>query len=93
MRSSLTVARAGTGQLASCPRCGRSLSRPQQSQANTGLALAIAAVVPSVLAMFEPLFVVNVFGNERYYTVFTGVVSLWTSTLRPLGLMVLLSPA
>ena len=77
------------GQLALCSRCESPLIRPHPNPVNSGLALVVAAIALSVPALVMPLFIVNVYGRERYNAVFTGVASLWTTTLWPLALMVL----
>jgi paraquat-inducible protein A len=56
---------------------------------NSGFALVVAAIALGVPALLEPLFIVNVYGRQRYNAVLTGVASLWTGTLWPLALMVL----
>ena len=77
------------GQLALCSRCESPLLRPHPNPVNSGLALIVAAIALSGPALLMPLFVVTVFGRQRYNAVFTGVASLWTATLWPLALMVL----
>jgi paraquat-inducible protein A len=75
--------------MASCLRCKAPLARYHGKSFNTGLALIISVVTLSIPAFTEPLFVVNLYGQERYNTVFSGITSLFTDTLWPLALMVL----
>ncbi|QIZ76553.1 paraquat-inducible protein A [Ferrimonas lipolytica] len=79
------------GVRALCPRCGSSVYHQPHCDANTLLALTIAALVLFFPANLLPILEIDIVGNVRSTTVFSGAIAVIEKGFALVGLAVLVT--
>ncbi|TVT62315.1 MAG: paraquat-inducible protein A [Pseudomonas sp.] len=78
------------GQVAECPRCGCELFRLRHRIVGPGLALVLAALLLYFPANFLPIMRLNLLGRVTDDTVWSGVLSLYSSGMQGVAVVVFL---
>lgn len=78
------------GECAQCPRCGYELYSHRHHVVRRSLALVSAALLLYVPANFLPLMQLNLLGQTREDTIWSGVLGLYDSGMQSIALLVFL---
>lgn len=78
------------GEVAECPRCGCELFRLRHRIVGPGMALVLAALLLYFPANFLPIMQLNLLGRVTQDTVWSGVLSLYSSGMQGIAVVVFL---